>query len=331
MKCPRCSASITQAPDASGYLVCAGCGARLRTARAAAVTVLPVGEEVAAKSSRAQFPGTRPVGMPVAGDIDSMLERLEPDGPPAPSLPDPPNPNATLPPGTPLRAIPRVPRDTADDTAKVLVARRRSEPLPPEAGEVTLGTLLGEIRALQRTQAEILVFLRSTRTTPAGLPSMSEDDDGGSLGFPDEDGPAEPLRAPTADSSTPVRSRRRKTVVLIDDDAASREAAVAAMQTAEVPVRAVGSGQDGLAAIAELKPDVIVLELAIEGEMGGKDVVNMIKATMEWVDIPIVLYTRVPVESQREARTIHGADEFVLKSNGPDSLVSRVITLFRKG
>ena len=50
----------------------------------------------------------------------------------------------------------------------------------------------------------------------------------------------------------------------------------------------------------------------------------MIKATMEWVDIPIVLYTRAAVESQREARQVHGADEFVLKRSGPAALVLEV-------
>jgi DNA-binding response OmpR family regulator len=67
------------------------------------------------------------------------------------------------------------------------------------------------------------------------------------------------------------------------------------------------------------------------GAMGGKDVINMIKATMEWVDIPILLYTRMPIENQKEARQIHGADEYVLKTAGPDALVARVITVFRKG
>jgi DNA-binding response OmpR family regulator len=64
--------------------------------------------------------------------------------------------------------------------------------------------------------------------------------------------------------------------------------------------------------------------------MGGKDLVNMIKATMEWVDIPIVLWTREDVASQREARQIHGADEVVLKSGGPAALAARVITVFRR-
>jgi hypothetical protein len=50
------------------------------------------------------------------------------------------------------------------------------------------------------------------------------------------------------------------------------------------------------------------------------------------VDIPIVLYTRLPVANQKEARTVHGADEFVPKDspNPTEALVAKVITLFRK-
>jgi DNA-binding response OmpR family regulator len=56
----------------------------------------------------------------------------------------------------------------------------------------------------------------------------------------------------------------------------------------------------------------------------------MIKATMEWVHIPIILWTREPVASQKEARQIHGADELVQKSAGAAALVARVITVFRR-
>ena len=97
-------------------------------------------------------------------------------------------------------------------------------------------------------------------------------------------------------------------------------------------MRAVADGNAGLEAIAAEKPDVIVLELDLAGRMAGKDVVNMIKATMEWVDIPIVLYTRVIVENQKEARITHGADELVPKGAGAaEALVARVIALFRRG
>jgi DNA-binding response OmpR family regulator len=127
-----------------------------------------------------------------------------------------------------------------------------------------------------------------------------------------------------------IRVRRRKSVVLIDDDPATRGAAVAEMMQADIPVRAFPDGNAAVSAIADEKPDVIALELALAGPMEGRDVINMIKATMEWVDIPIVLWTRQPVGSQREARQVHGADEVVLKASGASALVARVITLFRR-
>ena len=118
--------------------------------------------------------------------------------------------------------------------------------------------------------------------------------------------------------------------MLVDDDPKTRDAAVAELERADIPVRSFADGNKALAAIAEEKPDVIILELAVSGDLGGKDLVNMIKATMEWVDIPVVLWTRENVSNQREARQIHGADEVVAKSLGAAALVARVITLFRR-
>jgi CheY-like chemotaxis protein len=117
----------------------------------------------------------------------------------------------------------------------------------------------------------------------------------------------------------------------VDDDAATRGVVELVLKGGEVPVTAVGDGNSALASIARDKPDVIVLELGIGGAMAGKDVVNMIKATMEWVDIPIILYTRVPMEGQKEARQIHGADDFVAKGpGGPEAVLAKVISFFRK-
>jgi CheY-like chemotaxis protein len=214
--------------------------------------------------------------------------------------PEPPHPSATLPPGTPLKRI----------------------PTPPEVGEREGGdagsrfdAILAELRALRSVQEEILELLRHGAASGAGRAAVSA-----SSG--DDDVP--PFVAP-------IRTKRPKSVLIIDDDEATRSAAVAELERAAVPVRAFADGREGLEAIAEDKPDIIVLELDLKGAMAGKDVINMVKATMEWVDIPIVLYTRVSVENQREARTVHGADEFVLKGAGPAALLARCIALFRRG
>jgi CheY-like chemotaxis protein len=173
---------------------------------------------------------------------------------------------------------------------------------------------------VRRVQEEILAVLKGR-----GAAAASDILDGDlAFGMPEEDAPAP--------APPPIRSRRRKTVLLIDDDAATRQAALEALTQAEVPTRAFADGASAVSGIAAEKPDVIALELGMAGSMAGRDVVNVIKSTMEWVDIPIVLYTREPVASQKEARQLHGADEVVCKGSGsPAALVQRVIAVFRRG
>jgi CheY-like chemotaxis protein len=274
MKCPKCKAAVTSAPDASGVIICQKCGARLRT-RASTETVM-------APASTVSGAETLPPGKLKTG-------RAGMD---------------TLPAGT-----------APEREAKPAEKEPSPPPAPPPAG---LEALFEELRAVRAAQDEILALLKERL---AGDVSAHASAAPASLGE-DDTGPTPPM----------VRSRRRKTVLLIDDDPSSRIAALQAFEQAEVPTRTAQDGAAGLAAIAQEKPDVIVLELGIDGAMSGKDVVNMVKATMEWVDVPIVLYTRVRIESQKEARTIHGADELVPKGpEGANQLVARVIGLFRKG
>jgi CheY-like chemotaxis protein len=342
MNCPRCKTSIPPLADPDSIVTCPGCGSRLMT-RSAAIRSQG-GSKAAASGATKASAGTPapPVARPVATSTAAPpgLAAGATAGPPstvsartsssaavsAAELP----PSATLPP-TPARLLgllrergaPSLPRSTAKaDGSKRKGAAASSEGLPElsGAGELragdgasvreTLDLLVREVRALQATQAHILELLGHGRG--AAPPVARVDDD------------ADP------DNLSPIRARQRKTVVLIDDDPATRAAAVAELQQADVPVRAFADGNAALSGIAEEKPDVIVLELGLGGDMAGKDVINMVKATMEWVDLPIVLWTREPVNNQKEARQIHGADEIVPKSAGAGALLARVITLFRR-
>jgi CheY-like chemotaxis protein len=292
MQCPRCRASITALPDPGGFILCPGCGVRLMTKADALRTA------GGTTSAVAQARPSPAAATPAAADSTM------------------PNPVHTLPPGTPLKKIPRPGEDTARSGKgskkgeKIQKVERVETGPSPEAG--VFDRLLEEIQAVREVQEQILSLLRSGAAGPSAPEPL-----GGSL-----------MAEPTVPAR--VRSRVRKTVLLIDDDPATREAAEAEFRNAEVPVRAVADANAGIQAIAEEKPDVIALELSLQGAMSGNDVINQIKATMEWVDIPIILYTRVAVESQKEARQVHGADDLVLKRSGPKVLVSRIITVFRR-
>jgi CheY-like chemotaxis protein len=216
------------------------------------------------------------------------------------------NPNATLPPGTPLKKIARPGEDTAR-SAKQPEGMAALPGLSSEPAPSTLEAVLAELRALRRGQDELLRLARIA----AGEAFDALEDDTPSL-------------------LPPVRSRQRKTVLLVDDDPKTREASLLELQAAEISATAYPDGRSALEAMAREKPDVIAIEVELQEPIAGKDVINMIKATMDWVDIPIVLYTRAAIESQREARQVHGADDVVLKRSGPAALVSKVVALFRR-
>jgi CheY-like chemotaxis protein len=250
------------------------------------------------------------------------------------SMPPTPAGNVTLPagvrppvapPGKPAPAVTakmKVPTKSAGDATMPVgapaVASAPAAPAPvpvPQSAPASLDDVMGELKALRGLQVEILSMLKAMASvTSSAVPPLPASEES------------------VAPPPPPVRSRRRKTVLVIDDDDETRKEAVAALEQAEVPVRGAADGNSGLEAMANERPDVVVLELGMGGRMAGKDVVNMVKATMEWVDIPIVLYTRVHVENQKEARITHGADELVPKGPGAaEALVARVIALFRRG
>lgn len=185
------------------------------------------------------------------------------------------------------------------------LSRKPATPAPVSS----LDAVLEEIRAVRRLQEEMLGLLKSGRLAPH--------EDAGGTAIDDD---AEPSL-----SSAPGR----KSVLVIDDDAQARQEAVLALQ----PLGAIRTAVDGngaIAAIAAEKPAVIVLELALGGAMPGRDLVNMVKATMEWVDIPLLLYTRAEVASDEDAR-VHGADTFVRKGPGSaKALASRVASLLAR-
>jgi CheY-like chemotaxis protein len=286
MQCPRCRAPITSAPDPGGFILCPGCGVRLMTK---------------ADALRTGGGTTSPAPPPIAPHLPAEVTA------PTPIVQAPlPKPGDTLPPGTPIKRIPRPGEETARSGKGVKKADKG-----PTFESGPFERLLEEIHALRETQQEILALLKR-----AGLGGVAVEPLGGEI------------REPAF--LAPVRSRMQKSVLLIDDDPVTLDAAVKEFQGAEVPVRGVSDGPAGIAAIAEEKPDVIAIELALKGAMSANDVINQIKATMEWVDIPILLYTRAPVESQKEARQVHGADDLVLKRSGPAALVSRIITIFRR-
>jgi len=281
-KCSRCQTKFAASVQADGFVLCPGCGSRLKYRKPSPGEGAAQPPEMTQELSAAVVAGRMERGRREAQSSSGA------DGPPKPNPPD----------SAPSGAAP---------TASVQGRDKETAPTSQSSIEELMF-------ALYQTQKQMLELLRE-RLGPSQDGPQSDT-------IPDDDFAAFPPAT--------TRASKRKSVLLIDDDAASRDAAVAALEKAEVPVRTAVSGQAAMELLTKETPDVIALEGEMPGEISGRDIVDRVKAVMEWVNIPILLYTQARVESQQEARTNYGADGYILKGpKGPDALVSQVIALFR--
>jgi len=82
----------------------------------------------------------------------------------------------------------------------------------------------------------------------------------------------------------------------------------------------------GLAAIAELKPDVVLLDLSL-GDRDGKEVIQSVR---EWSDVPIIVLSARDEEEEKVAALDLGADDYVNKPFGVGELLARMRTALRR-
>lgn len=84
-----------------------------------------------------------------------------------------------------------------------------------------------------------------------------------------------------------------KHVLIIDPDSALRGIYVAALEKAGVSATAAASAQVGIRFCEEQLPDVILLELQLQGH-SGVEFLHELRSYTEWQSIPVVLHTMVP-------------------------------------
>lgn len=91
-----------------------------------------------------------------------------------------------------------------------------------------------------------------------------------------------------------------KSILVIDDERAVRDSFELALMDEGYEIRTAENGLDGLAAIEEKRPDLILLDLKMPG-MNGVEVLRRIKAIDETISVHIV--TAFQREFMEELRT----------------------------
>jgi DNA-binding response OmpR family regulator len=126
----------------------------------------------------------------------------------------------------------------------------------------------------------------------------------------------------------PVRRRFHDApcVIIVEDDADARHIYSEYMRMRGWTVFSAGDGRAGLNKIMELRPDVVVLDLAMP-KVDGWTVLRQLRASSMTAHIPVVVISAVV--DARDAAMLIGADAYLAKPCPPDVLYVQLRALAR--
>ena len=115
-------------------------------------------------------------------------------------------------------------------------------------------------------------------------------------------------------------------VLVIEDDGDARHIYSEYLRSKRFTVFTAGDGRVGLNKIAELRPDVIVLDLAMP-RVDGWTVLQHVRESSITADIPIVVISAVT--DARDAAFTAGCDAYLAKPCPPETLFLQIRALTR--
>ncbi len=128
-------------------------------------------------------------------------------------------------------------------------------------------------------------------------------------------------------------TNNKSTIFLVEDNIDIREIYRLRFEVAGFSVETSENGLDCISRIAEVKPDVILLDIMMP-EMDGFDVLTAIRKNFEdnkVKNVPIIIWSNISQDEQIQKALSLGANEYLRKSDFEgDDLVNKVLEVWAK-
>jgi two-component system, OmpR family, KDP operon response regulator KdpE len=115
-------------------------------------------------------------------------------------------------------------------------------------------------------------------------------------------------------------------ILVIDDERPIRRLLKTALTAHGYNISEASTGQEGLVAIAENHPDLVILDLGLP-DLDGVEVTSRVR---EWTNVPIIILTVRESETDKIRALDMGADDYLTKPFGIGELVARIRVCLRR-
>lgn len=115
-----------------------------------------------------------------------------------------------------------------------------------------------------------------------------------------------------------------KRVLIVEDQADIRKLIRMTLEFEAYEIHEASDGSQGLRLASALRPDLMLLDVMMPGELDGLQVCQRIKSDPELSHIKIVLLTARGQARDREAGNKAGADDYLVKPFSPLQLIDTI-------
>ncbi len=115
-----------------------------------------------------------------------------------------------------------------------------------------------------------------------------------------------------------------KKILIVDDEEKVRKLVEVTLSVGELEIFHASSGDEALKIARDAKPDIILLDIMMPGELDGFDVCRLLKEDPDTKEIHVIMLTAKGQQVDKERGLAVGADDYFVKPFSPMELMDKI-------
>jgi len=115
-----------------------------------------------------------------------------------------------------------------------------------------------------------------------------------------------------------------KRILIVDDEEKVRKLVEVTLSVGKFEMLHASSGEEALKIARKTKPDIVLLDVMMPGELDGFDVCRLLKDDPDTKDIYIIMLTAKGQRAEREKGLAVGSDDYFVKPFSPVELMDKI-------
>ncbi len=125
------------------------------------------------------------------------------------------------------------------------------------------------------------------------------------------------------------RQKEEKIILVVEDEENIRTLLAMRLKVSHFRVLTAGDGEEGLAVMREKKPDLVILDLMLP-KITGYELCRMIKFDESLKSIPVIIFSALERQVERERASEAGADAYFIKPFELSFLIVKINQLLQR-